>query len=104
MVSGNKITLDATQPRESASYETRTVDLVLKIKKLPALQSVSITPASGHNVKKFCPFSGGGDVYMFAKDFVVVLLTVEEPEDVTPSSYMKEKGLICTSVHRGNGA
>ena len=77
MVSGNKITLDATQPRESASCEARTVDLVLKLKKLPALQSVSITPASGHNVEKFCPFSGGGDVYMFSKDFVV-LLTVEE--------------------------
>ena len=80
-MSGNKITLDATQPGESASYETRTVDLVLKLKKLPALQSVSITPASGHNVEKFCPFSGGGDVYMFAKDFVVVLLTVEEDKD-----------------------
>ena len=67
---------------ESASYETQwSVALVFKLKQLPALQSVCIIPASGHDVEKFCSFSGGGDVYMFAKDLVVVLLTVEEDKD-----------------------
>ena len=81
VVSGNIITIDATPPVESASYETqRTVDLVFKLKQLPALQSVRIIPATGH-VEEFCPFSGGGDVYMFAKDLVVFLLTVEEDKD-----------------------
>ena len=39
VVSGNIITLDATPPVESASYETqRSVALVFKLKQLPALQ------------------------------------------------------------------
>ena len=74
--------VSGTPPVESASYETQqSVALVFKLKQLPALQSVCIIPASGHDVEKFCSFSGGGDVYMFAKDLAVVLLTVEDKED-----------------------
>ena len=88
VVSGNIITIDATPPEESASYETQqTVNLVFKLKQLPALQSVCIIPASGHVVEEFCPFSGGGDVYMFDKDLVVVLLTVEEDKDNDDNDY-----------------
>ena len=88
VVSGNIITIDATPPVESASYKTQqTVNLVFKLKQLPALQSVRIIPASGHVVEEFCPFSGGGDVYMFDKDLVVVLLTVEEDKDNDDNDY-----------------
>ena len=50
-------------------------------RQLPALRSVHVMAASGHNLDKFCPFSGWGDVYLFGNNLVVVLLTVEKDDD-----------------------
>ena len=52
-------------------------------RQLPALRSMCVMAASGHNLDKFCPFSGegGGDVYLFGNNLVVVLLTVEKDDD-----------------------
>ena len=67
VVSGNIITLDATPPVESASYETqRSVALVFKLKQLPALQ-VFASYQHQDMMLKSCLFSGGGDVYMFTR-------------------------------------